>query len=118
VKFLLDVCVSSRALTRYLLDQAHDVVLALNIDPKASDERLLAYAHQEGRVLLTEDKDLGELVFVMNLPHGPIVRLVELSVDEQVNAIGEFLDHRSQELSGQVMVTIARGHVRVRRRGG
>jgi predicted nuclease of predicted toxin-antitoxin system len=86
VKFLLDVCVSSRTLTAFLVAQGHDVVSALAIDPSASDERLMALALQEDRVLLTEDKDFGELVFVQARPHGPLVRVVELSVDEQVRA--------------------------------
>jgi hypothetical protein len=65
--------------------------------------------------LITEDKDFGELVFVRRLPHGPIIRLVELAVDEQVQALGEFLDRRAGELQGRVLVTISRTRVRVRR---
>jgi predicted nuclease of predicted toxin-antitoxin system len=71
VKFLLDVCVSSRALTSFLLAQGHDILSALSIDPRASDERLLEFALTDGRVLLTEDKYFGELVFVQRLPHWP-----------------------------------------------
>jgi predicted nuclease of predicted toxin-antitoxin system len=118
VKFLLDVCVSSRALTAFLVAQGHDILSALAVDPRASDERLLELALNDGRVLVTEDKDFGELVFVQGLPHGPLLRLVELSVDEQVRAMDDLLAGHSQELSGQVIVTIARGRIRVRRRSG
>jgi predicted nuclease of predicted toxin-antitoxin system len=112
VKFLLDVCVSSRSLTAFLVGQGHDVVSALAIDPSASDEHLL----QEDRVLLTEDKDFGELVFVQARPHGPLLRVVELSVDEQVGAVGELLEQHLHELTGPVIVTVTRGRVRIRRR--
>jgi predicted nuclease of predicted toxin-antitoxin system len=54
---------------------------AVAVDPKASDERLMALAIKDERMLVTEDKDFGELIFVRKLLHGPIVRLVELSVD-------------------------------------
>jgi len=67
-------------------------------------------------VLITEDKDFGELVFVQTRPHGPLVRVVELSVDEQVRAVGELLDQHLHELTGRVIVTVTRGRVRIRRR--
>lgn len=98
--------------------QGHDVVSALAIDPSASDEHLLALALQEDRVVLTEDKDFGELVFVQARPHGPLVRVVELSVDEQVRAVDELLDQHLHELTGQVIVTVTRSRVRIRRRNG
>ncbi len=115
MKFLLDVCVSSRSLQAFLVGKGHDVVSAVTIDPKASDERLLALAFQEDRVLLTEDRDFGELVFVRKLPHGPIVRLVELSVDEQIAGMGELLQRHSRELQGAVILTVTRGRIRIRR---
>lgn len=118
MRFLLDVCVSSRSLVDFLVAEGHDVASALAIDPSASDERLLALAFQDDRVLITEDKDFGELVFVQGRPHGPLVRVVELSVDEQVRAIGELLDQRLGELTGSVIVTITRGRIRIRRHGG
>lgn len=115
MKFLLDVCVSSRSLQAFLVAQGHDVVSALTIDPKASDERLMALALQDDRVLATEDKDFGELIFVRKLPHGPVVRLVELSVDEQVRGLAELLEHRAAELRGAVIITVTRGRIRIRR---
>ena len=87
MKLLLDVCVSSRSLIAFLVARGHDVVSAFQIDPTASDQELLVRALRENRVLLTEDKDFGELVFVRRYDHGPIVRLVELTVDEQVQAM-------------------------------
>ena len=50
---------------------------------------------QEDRVLVTEDKDFGELIFVRKLPHGPIVRLVGVWIDEQVRGMGELLTRRA-----------------------
>ncbi len=59
MKFLLDVCVSSRSLTKLISDLGHDVRLAGDVDPRASDERILSLAREEGRILLTEEKDSG-----------------------------------------------------------
>lgn len=53
MKFLLDVCVSSRSLIAFLGAQGHDVLSALAIDARASDEQLLATAFHDDRVLIT-----------------------------------------------------------------
>ena len=115
MKFLLDVCVSSRSLEAFLVGRGHDVLSAMTIDPRASDDRLLALALEDQRVLVTEDKDFGELVFVRRLLHGPIVRLVELTVDEQVNGMAELLEYHAGVLTGAVLVTLTRNRIRIRR---
>jgi predicted nuclease of predicted toxin-antitoxin system len=116
VKFLLDVCVSSRSLTAFLEARSHEVLSAISIDPRATDEYLLEFALRDERILITEDKDFGELLFVRHRPHGPLIRIVELTVDEQVEAIGELLDQYSEQLTGSLLVTISRGRFRFRRR--
>jgi hypothetical protein len=54
-------------------------------------------------------------MFVQNQLHGPVVRLVEMSVDQQANAMNELLGQYSHELTGQVIVTVTRGRIRIRR---
>lgn len=115
MKFLLDVCVSSHSLARFLSDQGQDVLSALAVDPKASDERLMDWALEQGRVLVTEDKDFGELVFIHRLPHGPIIRLMDLTIDEQVDGMQELLATHVREISGPVIVTVTHGRIRIRR---
>ena len=61
MKFLLDVCTSSNYLRKLLADLGHDVRLAVDVDPHASDDDMLNLALQDGRVLITEDKNFGEL---------------------------------------------------------
>ena len=67
MKFLLDVCTSSRSLRKLLDDLGHDVRLAGDVDPRMPDDALLEMARQDSRVLITEDKDFGELVFVQRV---------------------------------------------------
>jgi predicted nuclease of predicted toxin-antitoxin system len=117
VKLLLDVCVSSRSLTESLVAAGHDVISALAIDPQATDDLLLQHALRNDLVLVTEDKDFGELVFVQDHAHGSIVRLVELTVAEQVKGLDELLAQYANELSGRTIVTITRGRIRIRHRG-
>jgi predicted nuclease of predicted toxin-antitoxin system len=95
MKFLLDVCASSRASRALLTDLGHDVLSALEVDPRASDNALLALAIQEERVLVTEDKDFGELVFVRRLPYPCIIRFVDMRVEEKVVAMRELLERHA-----------------------
>ena len=114
MKFLLDVCASSHSLRQLLVDLGHDVRSAVEIDPCASDETLLAIALQEARVLITEDKDFGELVFVRRLPHSTIVRLVEMRVEDQVTAMRELLTHYVNELETGALFVVTKDRIRVR----
>lgn len=53
MRFLIDVCASSRRLRAQLTDLGHDVVSALEIDPRASDEVLLSLALDDQPTIVT-----------------------------------------------------------------
>jgi predicted nuclease of predicted toxin-antitoxin system len=48
--------------------EGHDVAWIREDAPGSSDEQVLARAQQEGRILVTFDKDFGELAFRSKLP--------------------------------------------------
>ncbi|MFO0701005.1 MAG: DUF5615 family PIN-like protein [Nitrospira sp.] len=114
MKFLLDACCSSRSLRHILVELGHDVRLVSEVDPCASDETVLAKAHEEGCIVITEDKDFGELIAVQRRPHSGIIRFLELSVSEQVEAMQEVLAHYRSELEAGAVMVITRCRVRVR----
>lgn len=116
MKFLLDVCSSSRSLHTLLNNLGHDVRLVSEVDPRASDETVLALAHQEGRIVVTEDKDFGELIVVQRRPHSGIIRFLELPILEQAVAIQEVLTDYQAELESGAMIVVTRGRIRVRPR--
>jgi predicted nuclease of predicted toxin-antitoxin system len=60
VKLLLDTCVWGGAVAQ-LKAAEHDVVWAGDWPTDPGDDEILAQAHQEGRILVTLDKDFGEL---------------------------------------------------------
>ena len=78
MRFLFDVCAASLRMQRALERRGHDVRSVVDINPRATDHEILSWATAEQRVLVTEDKDFGELVFVRRLPHACIVRFVEM----------------------------------------
>lgn len=52
----------------FLRELGHDVSYGAEIEPRAGDETVLARATSEGRILITSDKDYGELCFRRALP--------------------------------------------------
>jgi len=82
VKVLLDTCVWGGARAA-LVAAGHDVVWAGEWPSDPGDDEILASAHADGRVLVTLDKDFGELAIARGHPHSGIVRLVGLRAFEQ-----------------------------------
>ena len=116
MRFLLDVCAASRRMRDALVEQGHDVLSALERNPRATDHELLSLAMAEERVLVTEDKDFGELVFVRRLPHPCIVRFVEMTVAEKVTAMRELIDQHPDAMSEAALIVVTQSRVRIRRR--
>jgi predicted nuclease of predicted toxin-antitoxin system len=48
--------------------RGHDVVWILEESPGSDDRAVLARAQRDGRIVLTNDKDFGELAFAHRLP--------------------------------------------------
>jgi predicted nuclease of predicted toxin-antitoxin system len=97
-----------------LLEASHDVIWIGEWEKDPGDEELLRLAHQEGRVLITLDKDFGELAVVQGLPHHGIVRLVGLPAREQGDMSVQVLEIYGAELEGGAIVTVEPSRVRVR----
>ena len=98
-----------------LVDSGHDVLSAVERNPSAKDEELLALALQEQRILVTEDKDFGELVFVRRLPHPCVVRFVDMPVAEKVAAMRELIEHHADAMQDGALIVVTQNRVRVRR---
>lgn len=115
MKFLLDACASSHSMHSTLMRLGHDVISALQLNPSASDEELLEFATEEQRILINEDKDFGELVFVRRLPHPCIIRFVDMPVEEKAAAMLELLEHHEDDLIADALIVVTRSRIRVRR---
>ena len=116
MKFLLDVCASSRSMHSMLTEGGHDVLSAHEGNSRATDEELLALATEGRRILVTEDKGFGELVFVRRLPHPCIVRLVEMPVAEKVSAMRELIESHPDDMHEGALIVVTRNRIRMRLR--
>jgi predicted nuclease of predicted toxin-antitoxin system len=113
VKILLDTCVWGKAAIE-LVAAGHDVVWAGDWTTDPGDEQILAQAKSESRVLVTLDKDFGELAIVRGLLHCGIVRLVGIAARHQAAACLHVLKAHGDELQRGAVVTAEPGRLRIR----
>ena len=67
-----------RPIVAWLRDTGHDVLYAAESRKQTSDADLLAEAESQGYVVVTEDKDFGELIFRDHLnSHGVMLLRME-----------------------------------------
>jgi predicted nuclease of predicted toxin-antitoxin system len=113
MKLLLDTCVAGSAKTE-LLAAGHDVIWTGDLPADPGDEDILAQAHQEQRILITLDKDFGELAIRQGLPHCGIVRLVNISGRLHGHICEQVLAQYGDELTRGAILTVEAGRVRIR----
>ncbi len=74
MRFLADECCDT-ALVETLRNDGHDVIYVLESFRGASDDDILARALADDRLLLTEDKDFGELIYRLRKPAYGVILL-------------------------------------------
>lgn len=113
MKILLDTCVWGGV--KAALDTVgYDVVWSGQWESDPGDEEILAIAYRDGRILITLDKDFGELAIFKGVPHCGIVRLVNLSTKQQVAVCSRVLALYGDELTSGAIVTAELNRVRIR----
>src|SRR5438067_7822435 len=71
----------------------HDVLWVAEVAPRSDDDAVLALAQASNRVLLTSDKDFGELAFRAGLPASSGIVLLRIPMRDPAAAAA--LEHRS-----------------------
>lgn len=113
MKFLLDSCISSFAVED-LKDSGFDVLWIPEIGKDPGDEAIIKKAFDEGWVLVTADKDFGELVFVFGKPHSTIIRLVDIPAKEQGKFLLRLIETHKNDIEKKALITVEKFRVRVR----
>lgn len=114
MKYLADENVASR-IVEWLRSLGHDVLYAAEECPGESDPAWLRRAEADRRLLVTSDKDFGELVFRDKLnSHGVVLlRLGDLSMDERLTRLNQTWPTVEAHPSGSFIVITTR-RVRIR----
>lgn len=113
MKVLLDSCVWGGALAP-IADAGHDVTWVGEWGGDPGDVEILRRASDEGRVLITLDKDFGELAIVRGSQHAGVVRPVGLGAREQGPAVVEVLRAWEADLLAEAIITVSATRVRIR----
>lgn len=105
-----------REVVERLRADGHDVVYVAELSPSITDDEVLNEANARPALLVTADKDFGELVYRLGRVHGGVVlvRLGGLSAAAKSEAVaGVFRDHAAELPSG--FCVVSPGSVRIRR---
>jgi predicted nuclease of predicted toxin-antitoxin system len=113
MKLLLDTCVWGGALP-VLEAEGHDVVWSGQWPHDPGDEEILSIAHSQQRVLVTLDKDFGELAIVRKTPHSGIIRLVDISAKQQATTMLLIIHRYADDLRRGAIITVDTKRARIR----
>jgi predicted nuclease of predicted toxin-antitoxin system len=115
MKFIVDVGVG-RIIEHWLVSQNMDVKSVIDINPSMPDNEILLFANQEERIVITMDKDFGELVF--NGRHSMfgvlLLRLEGASGLEKLHIVQEIFEHHQTLLPNHFCV-YQNGNLRIKK---
>ena len=105
MKFLVDECVGP-TVAKWLKQNDHDVISIYDDFPGIDDDSVLKKALLEDRILITSDKDFGEMIFKNKKQHCGIVllRLLDEKPANKINVLKRTLQHYSLDLFGNFVV--------------
>jgi len=111
---LVDVSVGV-AVQEWLRQGGFDSVAVRDIDASMPDIDILAWAVREQRLVVTQDKDFGELVFLSGQPHAGVLllRVEDARSDEKVQIVEALFASYGDQLPGRFSV-YQDGRLRIR----
>lgn len=98
-----------------LRQDGHAIVYVAEMQPGISDDQVLQEANQRNALLVTADKDFGELVFRMGRIHAGVllIRLAGLTPHAKADVVAAVLRDHALELARSFSV-VSPGAVRIR----
>ncbi len=114
MNFLADESLERQIVER-LRQDGHLILYVAEMEPGIADDTVLDLANQEEALLLTADKDFGELVFrLRRLATGVVlVRLAGLSPTSKAEIVSRAINQHAQELLRAFIVITPRA-IRIR----
>ena len=105
-----------RQIVERLRQDGHTIWYVAEMEPGISDDKVFEIAGQENAILLTADKDFGELVVRQGIVMTGVIliRLAGLSLQKKADIVSLFIGNHIQELERSFSV-VTPGVARIRR---
>lgn len=99
LKIIVDVDIGIKV-EKYLSNNNFNIIKIREINPKMDDKEILQLAFKEKGIVLTMDKDFGELVYNSKLAHSGVLllRLEDATGNDKVKIISHILKKYSDQL--------------------
>lgn len=116
-KFLADESVDYQIVT-HVRESGYEIEAIVEISPGIDDEAVLSMANELEAILLTEDKDFGELTYRFRKPNQGIIliRMSNLAIEEKLERINILLENHLEELKNKFTV-ISQHKIRIKEQG-
>lgn len=110
MRFVVDEC-TGPAVASWLRGSGHDVVSIYDDAPRMLDEDILPLAVREDRIIVTNDKDFGDLVFAKGIAHRGVIllRLTNERAPSKIAAIARVLEAHEDRMAGSFVVVTETG---------
>lgn len=105
LRFLIDECVGL-TVGNWLIENGFDTISIITTIPGASDREVLKKASTENRILITSDKDFGDIIFKDKSLHCGIIllRIQSKIAINKIKTLQNLLNNHSHELHDNFIV--------------
>ena len=105
MQFVVDAGVGT-SVEMLLRELGHDTVAVRDLNPHMPDVEVLALAQRQAAIIITMDKDFGDLIFKEMRPHHGVLllRLDDATGPERATVVRLILDSHAAELPGRFAV--------------
>lgn len=113
MKFIVDECTGATA-AKWLAEEGYDV---LSISPEKrgiSDKEILQIATDEKRIIITNDKDFGELIFKERTPHNGVIflRLADETAKNKILILKKLLTQHIEIIDNEHFIVVTEKSIR------
>ena len=114
LRFLIDVSVGT-GVEEYLREEGYDTKAVRDIDSRMEDEEIVRIAVSEERMIITMDKDFGELVYHFSMRHCGVLllRLEDAMGTEKVQVVRQIIEEYPSQIRHKFCV-FQNGRLRIR----
>jgi predicted nuclease of predicted toxin-antitoxin system len=112
MRFIVDECTGPKV-AEWLRAQGHEVFSVYEVSRGINDEQILDNAFDEDRILITNDKDFGEMIFRDHRKHRGVIflRLSDERATKKIEVLERLLANYADKI-GEHFVTVTETKVR------